>query len=121
MGDAVEQGERVRSREEAADRAEIDAVVATFFAAFTSGPDLDARLDALRAVLLPQALVVRTCGGEPLAYDVEAFLAPRRALLSGTSARTVVSAKCSPFLSMCSSVVPSAYCTVIFIAGLPRA
>jgi hypothetical protein len=73
------------TRDEAADRAEIDAVVATFFAAFTSGPDLDARLDALRAVFLPQALVVRTCGDEPLAYDVEAFLAPRRALLSGTT------------------------------------
>jgi hypothetical protein len=65
------------------DRAEIDAVVATFFAAFTSGPDLDARLDALRGVFLPQALVVRTCGSEALPYDVEAFLAPRRALLLG--------------------------------------
>ncbi|MCW2776823.1 MAG: hypothetical protein JWN17_548 [Frankiales bacterium] len=65
------------------DLAAVDAVVATFFAAFASGPDLDARLDALRAVFLPGAVVVRTCGSEPLLYDVEQFLAPRRALLSG--------------------------------------
>lgn len=65
------------------DRTQVDAVVATFFAAFTSGPDLDARLDALRAVFLPGAVVVRTCGAEPLLYDVEQFLAPRRALLHG--------------------------------------
>jgi hypothetical protein len=63
------------------DRAEIDEVVATFFAAFASGPDLDARLDLLRGVLLPEAVVVRTCG-QPEVYDVERFIAPRRALLS---------------------------------------
>jgi hypothetical protein len=68
-----------------ADRADIDAVVATFFAAFTSGPDLDARLDALRAVFLPGAVVVQTCGKEPVAVDVERFLAPRRALLRSGS------------------------------------
>ena len=62
---------------------QIDAVVETFFAAFTSGPDAERRLDALREVLLPQALVVRTCGGEPTAYDVDAFIAPRRELLTG--------------------------------------
>jgi GNAT superfamily N-acetyltransferase len=71
------------TRDPLADRAEIDAVVATFFAAFGSGRDLDARLDALREVFLPQAVVVRTCGDEPLPYGVEGFLAPRRALLLG--------------------------------------
>ncbi len=65
------------------DHAEIDAVVTTFFAAFTSGgeAEVDARLDALREVLLPQALVVRTCG-RPEAYDVDGFVAPRRELLT---------------------------------------
>jgi hypothetical protein len=71
------------TRDPQADRADIDAVVATFFAAFACGPDLDARLDALRAAFLPRAVIVRTCGHEPLPYDVEAFLAPRRALLLG--------------------------------------
>lgn len=65
-----------------ADREAIAEVVRTFFAAFTSGPDSAARLDELRGILLPEAVVVRTCGGEPTAYDVDGFIAPRAALLS---------------------------------------
>jgi hypothetical protein len=65
------------------DREEIAAVVRTFFAAFVSGPDCAARLDELRAVFLPEAVIVRTCGGEPAVYDVDGFIAPRQALLSG--------------------------------------
>jgi hypothetical protein len=68
---------------DAADRAEIAGIVRTFFAAFTSGPDVAARLDALRAAFLRQAVIVRTCGSEPAVYDVENFIAPRQALLSG--------------------------------------
>jgi hypothetical protein len=66
------------------DEAQIAAVVDTFFAAFTSGPadEVAGRMAALRGVLLPQAVVVRTCGGEPTAYDVEGFIAPREALLT---------------------------------------
>jgi len=72
-----------QQRNLAADRAAIGAMVGTFFAAFTSGPDVAARLDALRAAFLPQALIVRTCGGEPTVYGVDDFIAPRQALLSG--------------------------------------
>lgn len=67
----------------AADRAAIAEVVRAFFAAFVSGPDAAARLDALRAVLLPQAVIIRTCGLEPAVYDVESFIEPRRELLAG--------------------------------------
>lgn len=69
----------------AADEQAIAAIVRTFFAAFTSGPDSAARLDALRSVFLPGAVIVRTCGREPEAYTVEDFIEPRRALLSGGS------------------------------------
>jgi hypothetical protein len=65
------------------DRDAITEVVRVFFAAFTSGADLDDRLADLRAVLLPSAVIVRTCGDEPVAYSVEEFLAPRRELLAG--------------------------------------
>ena len=65
------------------DRAEIDGMVRTFFAAFTSGPDLVARMAELRALFLPGAVIVRTCGLEPAVYDVESFIAPRQELLSG--------------------------------------
>ncbi|GAB3255829.1 hypothetical protein [Kineosporia babensis] len=66
----------------ASDLEQIDAHVRTFFAAFTSGPDLDARMDDLRSLFLPAAVIVRTCGGEPTVYGVEDFIAPRKALLS---------------------------------------
>lgn len=67
----------------AADEETIAGIVRTFFAAFTSGPDSAARLDELRAVFLPEAVIVRTGGGEPAVYSVESFIAPRQALLSG--------------------------------------
>ena len=64
------------------DRAAIDGIVATFFAAFTSGPGAPARLDALRQAFLPEAVIVRTGGGEPTVYGVESFIAPRQELLT---------------------------------------
>lgn len=65
------------------DRDAIDEVVGTFFATFTSGPELDDRMTALRRVLHPAAVVVRTCGAEPQVMEVEAFVRPRHALLAG--------------------------------------
>jgi hypothetical protein len=64
------------------DLAAIDDIVETFFAAFTSGPGCSARLGALRDVFLPEAVVVRTCGAEPLVYGVEDFIAPRETMLT---------------------------------------
>ncbi|WP_109508647.1 DUF4440 domain-containing protein [Nocardioides speluncae] len=64
------------------DRAALDEIVSTFFAAFVSGPDCEARLDALPDLFLPEAVIVRTCGSEPLAYTVAEFIAPRRELLT---------------------------------------
>ncbi len=61
---------------------EILGLVRTFFAAFTSGDGVDERMAALRAILLPEAVVVRTCGLHPATYDVEGFIEPRRTLLT---------------------------------------
>lgn len=63
------------------DVAEILGLVRCFFAAFTTGDGVDERLDALRAAMLPQAVITRTCGQSPAVYSVESFIAPRRALL----------------------------------------
>jgi hypothetical protein len=60
---------------------EIQAVVDTFFGAFRSGEGLDARMDALRAVLAPEAVITKMDGHAREAMDVEAFVEPRRALL----------------------------------------
>ena len=65
------------------DHAEIAGLVRVFFDAFTSGPDIVERMDALRGILLPTAVVVRTCGSTPAVYDVDGFIAPRLALLTG--------------------------------------
>lgn len=67
----------------AADIAEVEGLVAAFLGAFASGPGTGARMAALRALFVPGAVIVRTCGSEPQAYDVDAFIAPREALLSG--------------------------------------
>jgi hypothetical protein len=76
----VSDHERISS--EAADLAEIAVVVRTFFAAFVSGPECVAGLEALRDLFLPEAVVVRTCGLTPAVYDVDGFIAPRQALLT---------------------------------------
>ena len=65
-----------------ADREAIEEVLHAFFSAFTSAPDVSERLARLRQTLLPEAVIVRTCGQELAAYDVEGFVAPREALLS---------------------------------------
>jgi hypothetical protein len=72
---------------EAADEAQIAVLVRTFFAAFVSGPDCATRLDALRDLFLQEAVIVRTCGLAPAVYDVDGFIAPRRALLTSGAIR----------------------------------
>ena len=66
------------------DDTEIEALIATFFDAFRTGDDLAERIELLREAFLPGAMVVKTCG-DLTVYDVEAFIAPRFALLSGGS------------------------------------
>jgi hypothetical protein len=71
------------TRDPTLDRAAIAEVVSTFFEAFRSGPGVESRIEALRAAFLPEAVVVRTCGGVPAVYDVDGFLRPREELLTG--------------------------------------
>ncbi|MDF8264507.1 Cif family virulence factor [Luteipulveratus flavus] len=68
------------------DVAAVRAVVETFLGAFVDGPDSVDRLDALRALFVPGAIVVATCGRpEPAVYDVDGFITPRQELLAGGS------------------------------------
>jgi hypothetical protein len=67
------------------DQTALNELIRRFFDAFVSGPECSERLDALPELFIPQAVIVRTCGSEPLAYTVDEFIEPRRALLtSGT-------------------------------------
>ena len=61
---------------------EIERLVEAFLGAFVSAPDSGRRLQALRDLFVPRAVIVRTCGQEPVVYDVDGFLAPRAELLS---------------------------------------
>jgi hypothetical protein len=65
------------------DESTIQGMVAAFFGAFVSGPGCAERMHLLRGLLLPQAVIVRTCGMEPAVMTVEEFIAPREALLTG--------------------------------------
>jgi hypothetical protein len=66
----------------AADHEQIAEIIRTFFGAFTSGEGCAARMEAFRALFLPQAVIVRGGGGEPAVYDVDGFIAPRQAMLT---------------------------------------
>lgn len=71
--------------DETTDHAAIQGMVDAFFGAFVSGPGCAERMDLLRGLLLPRAVIVRTCGMEPAVMGVEEFIAPREALLTGGS------------------------------------
>ncbi|AEV84962.1 hypothetical protein ACWT_3938 [Actinoplanes sp. SE50] len=64
-----------------ADHAELTTLVQIFFDAFVSGPESPARLDTLRTVLLPEAVIARTTP-ELAVYTVDSFIEPRRTLLT---------------------------------------
>ncbi|WP_243706158.1 GNAT family N-acetyltransferase [Micromonospora sp. KC721] len=64
------------------DQEEIHALIRCYFDAFTSGSRVDEQMAALRDAMLPGAVIVRTCGTEPEVYDVDAFIQPRRAMLT---------------------------------------
>jgi RimJ/RimL family protein N-acetyltransferase len=66
----------------AEDQAQIESLIRCFFDAFSSDPGVSDRMAALRAAMLPDARIVRTGGAEPVAYDVDSFLAPRRTMLT---------------------------------------
>ena len=65
------------------DKAAIDALTGIFFDAFTNRDGKTPAVDRLYEVFVPQALIVKNTGDEPVVYDVAGFVEPRRALLMG--------------------------------------
>ena len=64
------------------DIAEIDEVTRRFFAAFTNVRGMNAQVDALYALFLPQALIAKCSASRPELMTVEQFVEPRRKLLA---------------------------------------
>jgi hypothetical protein len=65
----------------ARDRAEIDALVQAFFAAFSNKGGGKPRLDALATLFIPRAVIVKNLE-TPEVYSVPEFIAPREKLLT---------------------------------------
>lgn len=67
----------------AADRAAIDALTATFFAAFDNRGGRAPAADELRGLFVPGAIITRRAGERVDHHGVDDFLAPRLELLTG--------------------------------------
>jgi len=64
------------------DKAAIDKITARFFDAFTNRNGAVTNVDCLHEILMPGALIVKNVNAEPVIYDVEGFIEPRRAILT---------------------------------------
>lgn len=66
-------------------RYEIDALVSAFFDLFTTRGGVRVELGALRALCIPQALIVKAVGSKPEVHDLDSFVASRERLLNDGS------------------------------------
>ena len=66
----------------AQDRAEIDALVRRFFAAFTNASGATPDVDGLAKLFIPVAVVVKAVGDTQEVYSVRSFIEPRAHLLT---------------------------------------
>ena len=64
------------------DRFAIDDLVRAFFAVFDNRAGRRPRLEALHELCLPECVIVKSGAEGPVIYGLEAFIAPRAALLT---------------------------------------
>ena len=64
-------------------KAAIDCVVDTFFAAFNNRCKNRVQLEKLTGIFAPRCVIVKTCASVPTIYDLDDFIAPRQQLLNG--------------------------------------
>ncbi|MFF8605476.1 DUF4440 domain-containing protein [Streptomyces sp. NPDC015346] len=53
-----------------------------FLGAFTNTGGSRPDLDVIREVFIPQGTIIASIGGEPVVYDLDTFIEPRRKLLT---------------------------------------
>lgn len=63
------------------DKAAIDELTKRFYALFTNRGDAVPNVAGIHDLFIPEGVIVRTCGEEPVAYDVIGFIEPRERLL----------------------------------------
>ncbi|MDT0381927.1 GNAT family protein [Streptomyces sp. DSM 42041] len=69
-------------RPASSDKAEIDALTRVFFGAFTNTAGSRPDVDAIREVFVPQGRIISNVGGALVTYDLDAFIEPRREMLT---------------------------------------
>src|SRR6478735_9448698 len=64
------------------DQRAIDELVRAFFDLFTNKGEVALNLDAIFELCIPEAIISKCVGSAPVVSSLEAFIAPRQALLS---------------------------------------
>ncbi|MFD3513375.1 GNAT family N-acetyltransferase [Streptomyces sp. NPDC058657] len=63
-------------------KAELDRLATLFMGAFTNTGGRSPDLDVIREVFVPQGTIVSNAGAQPVFYDLDTFIEPRRKLLT---------------------------------------
>lgn len=84
-GEAEAEGEGAGEEQGAAPRAvraELDRLMRVFMDAFTNTGGSRPNLDVIRDVFIPQGRIIANTGDEPVIYDLDGFIEPRRTMLT---------------------------------------
>lgn len=63
-------------------KAELDRLTRAFFGAFTNTGGARPNVDVIREVFIPEGRIISNVGGEPVLYDLDGFIEPRRKMLT---------------------------------------
>ncbi|GAA0317087.1 hypothetical protein GCM10010302_65180 [Streptomyces polychromogenes] len=63
-------------------KTELDELMRVFLGAFTNTAGAAPDVDAVRRVFIPEGMIIKNVGGEPVVHDLDAFIAPRRTILT---------------------------------------
>ncbi|MET8340136.1 DUF4440 domain-containing protein [Streptosporangium canum] len=63
-------------------KAELDQLMRTFLGAFTNTGGSRPNVGVVREVFIPQGMIIKNVGAEPVIYDLDAFVAPREKILT---------------------------------------
>lgn len=63
-------------------KAELDRLMSIFLGAFTNAGGGRPDLGAVREVFIPQGMIIKNVGAEPVIYDLDGFIEPREKILT---------------------------------------
>lgn len=61
---------------------ELDELMRTFLGAFDNTGGGRPRLEAVREVFIPQGMIIKNVGSEPVVHDLDGFIEPREKILT---------------------------------------